>query len=126
MSRLQKLPQFKQGLTEKPKGRALAVRRFEENMSSKKQWTTGLPDTSKWLPRKLVRQTLTRAFLKRCKDIEKSILQRSRSEREMNIDNYDSGSGLEDIVREELSELFPSTSSPCEMGPVKRLGRLML
>lgn len=80
-------------------------------MSQKKQWDTDLPDTSKWLPRKGATETLRGAFLKRCQGIEKKVLLASELEREMNIDNFDSGIGVEDIIREELSNLLPSRYS---------------
>ena len=76
-------------------------------MYRKKQWNTDLPDTSKWLPRENATETLQGAFLKRCQSIEERIIQCVRHEREMNIDNFDSGSGVEDIIRQELEELLP-------------------
>jgi len=80
-------------------------------MTVKKQWHEDLPDINKWKPRGHVRPTLASAFLRRCKDIEQDILRRAQSEREMNIDNFDSGSGIEDIIREELRELCPGRYS---------------
>ncbi len=76
-------------------------------MSSKKQWNDDLPDTGTWQPREDANETLARAFLKRCQGIEQKILLLSELERKMNVDNFDSGLGIEDIIREELSELCP-------------------
>jgi hypothetical protein len=67
-----------------------------------------LPDVSTWEPRKDAADNLQSAFLRRCLATEERILLRSRHEREMGIDNYDSGLGVEDIVREELTQLLPS------------------
>jgi len=67
-----------------------------------------LPDTSGWLPRETQSGNLHGAFLRRCLAAEKLIALKSELESDMNIDRYDSGPGLEDIVREELSSLLPS------------------
>jgi hypothetical protein len=80
-------------------------------MPPKKQWNTNLPDTSTWLPRQDATETLRQAFFKRCQGVEQKLLLLSSSERRMNIDNYDSGPGIEDILREELSELCPKRYS---------------
>lgn len=52
-------------------------------------------------------ETLSKAFYLRCEQSEKSILERVQSEIEFNVDNYDSGPGVEDIIRDTLSELLP-------------------
>lgn len=70
-----------------------------------------LPDTNQWQPRKDKIETLQEAFLKRCINLEKKILLRVQQEKEMNLDNYDSGAGIEDILREELSLLLPKRYS---------------
>jgi hypothetical protein len=67
-----------------------------------------LPDVSQWQPRTIAAESLSTAFMKRCLASEERILLRSRHERDMAIDNYDSGPGVEDIVREELAQLLPS------------------
>lgn len=64
-------------------------------------------NTSNWKPRKSPKDNLRGAFQLRCKQIEKLILKRVEFEKELNIDNYDSGSGVEDIIREELTNLLP-------------------
>src|SRR5258708_36165847 len=76
-------------------------------MMPKKQWNDNLPDTSKWQPREDAQETLVGAFLKRCQGIEKKIVPLSELERRMNVDNYYSGLGIEDIIRDELRELCP-------------------
>ncbi len=70
-----------------------------------------LPDTTKWQPREDRVETLQKSFLKRCIGLEKAIRLRVQLEKEMNIDNYDSGPGVEDILREELRYLLPNRYS---------------
>jgi hypothetical protein len=77
---------------------------LEENLPN-------LPDTSKWQPREDKVGKLQESFLKRCIGLEKAIRFRVQLEKEMNIDNYDSGPGVEDILREELRYLLPSRYS---------------
>lgn len=70
-----------------------------------------LPDVSKWQPRDKADEKLSTAFYRKCKAIEDRILLRVKHEKEMNIDNFDSGPGVEDIVRDELSQLLPARYS---------------
>lgn len=70
-----------------------------------------LPDTSSWQPRDDKRETLREAFLKRCIGLEKKIHLQIQIEKEMNLDNYDSGPGVEDILREEFRNLLPNRYS---------------
>lgn len=67
-----------------------------------------LPDVSQWQPRTTAAESLSTAFMKRCLASEKRILLRVRHEREMAVDNYDAGLGIEDIVRDELAQILPS------------------
>ena|GEM_PF-994085 len=82
----------------------------QRSRKPKDQWDTNLPDTAQWLPRSAT-QTLGKAFVKRCQGIERKILLLAELERQMNIDNYDSGIGVEDIMRDELRELLPTRYS---------------
>ena len=66
-----------------------------------------LPDTSSWQPRDSARETLQSALQKRCEMIERRIKVRALEEKAMNIDNFDSGRGLEDIIREEFESILP-------------------
>jgi hypothetical protein len=70
-----------------------------------------LPDTSVWQPRDDKLATLKSAFLKRCVGAEALITSRVNLEKGMNIDNFDSGSGVEDIIREEIGQLLPARYS---------------
>jgi hypothetical protein len=42
-----------------------------------------------------------------CKAVEQQILLRSKLEQGLNVDNFDSGVGVEDIVRDELRRVLP-------------------
>ena len=70
-----------------------------------------LPNTVEWQPRETATETLQSAFLETCIAAEKLICLKSQIERNMNVDNFDSGIGLEDIVREEFRKLCPSRYS---------------
>jgi len=50
---------------------------------------------------------LSCALQRRCTAIEERIRLRACHERDSNIDNFDSGIGVEEIIREELSSLLP-------------------
>lgn len=82
-----------------------------------------LPNTSNWLPRVDKITTLQGAFLKRCIALENVIRLRAQLEKEMNIDNFDSGPGIEDIFREELRSLLPNRYSVLTGVVNDRLGR---
>ena len=70
-----------------------------------------IPDVSKWQPRSDRSDTLDKSLLMTCQAIQSRILSEANVEKGFNIDNFDSGSGLEDIVRRQLSELLPSRYS---------------
>ena len=42
-----------------------------------------------------------------CQAAQTRIINEAENERKFNIDNYDSGPGVEDIVRQEVSKLMP-------------------
>jgi hypothetical protein len=67
-----------------------------------------LPNVAQWQPRVSATETLQNAFLKRCIAVENLIRLRAQAEKQMNINNFDSGTGVEDIVREELGKILPS------------------
>ena len=66
-----------------------------------------LPNTSNWKPRDKAVNVLSRPFLMRCQHAETILLQSVCGELTFNIDNFDSGPGVEDIVRRTLAELMP-------------------
>src|SRR6266536_1372121 len=66
-----------------------------------------IPDTTKWLPRKDASGNLKDIFYRRCLNSESLILKKLEQEKEFNIDNFDSGPGVEDIIREEFSKILP-------------------
>jgi len=76
-------------------------------MAENKSESGPLPDTTQWKPRESASGNLKSAFLHRCIGLEKEIGLRAKLEKGMNIDNFDSGLGVEDIVREALSQLLP-------------------
>lgn len=67
----------------------------------------GDPNSEGWFPRPLTRDSLKQAFFERCLGVERMLLLRAELERVMNIDNFDSGPGFEDILREEVARLLP-------------------
>lgn len=69
-------------------------------------WDTNLPDPDKWQPRH-IGDKVSKAFANRCKFIGERIIARANEERTTNFDNFDSGSGVEDIVRQELKQVLP-------------------
>jgi hypothetical protein len=74
-------------------------------------WDEKIPDTNQWKPREDAKERLSNIFFKHCKEVEERILMRVKAEKDTRIDNYDSGPGIEDIIREELSELLPKRYS---------------
>lgn len=70
-----------------------------------------IPNTKKWKPRDSSSESLNTAFLKNCLSCEKVIILKSELEKKMNIDNFDSGFGLEEIIREEFRKILPKRYS---------------
>lgn len=71
----------------------------------------GDPNSEGWFPRRLAKDSLKQAFFERCLGVERTLLLRAELERRMNIDNFDSGPGFEDILREEMARLLPDRYS---------------
>ena len=76
-----------------------------------KDWDQDLPDVSSWQPSSKNNDTLRNALEVTCQLAQNRITSRSKAEVRFNISNYDSGSGVEDIVREELANLLPNRYS---------------
>ena len=75
------------------------------------EWNENLPDVSSWQPRIDKIATLRNGLLLTCQAIQSRIVSEGEIERRFNIDNFDSGPGVEDLVRRELSQLLPSRYS---------------
>ena len=76
-----------------------------------KNWDEDLPDVSSWKPKSPNNYTLRNALQVTCQVAQARITSRSNAERTFNLYNFDSGSGVEDIVREELANLLPERYS---------------
>ena len=74
-------------------------------------WDENLPDVGAWEPTSRNIDTLRNALELTCQIAQDRITSRSKSERRFNVHNFDSGSGVEDIVREELANLLPKRYS---------------
>jgi hypothetical protein len=66
-----------------------------------------LPPVQDWTPRRDKTAVLQDAYRRRCQDIERTIVLRATQERGWNLDNFDSGGGVEEILRDELGRLLP-------------------
>lgn len=66
-----------------------------------------LPDTETWIPRKDKEKALRNTLLQTCRSVEARIIAEADIEKKFNIDNYDSGLGVEDIAKQELQKLLP-------------------
>ena len=75
------------------------------------KWNEELPDVTKWQPRSHTESTLSEALLMSCQAAQCRILREAQIERSFNVDNFDSGPGVEDLVRHELSNLLPDRYS---------------
>ena len=71
------------------------------------KWNKNLPDVSAWQPRSGRQETLRNALMMTCRVAQRRIVARAETETEFNIHNFDSGAGVEDIVREEVASLLP-------------------
>ena len=71
------------------------------------KWDEELPDVSSWQPQLKNNDTLSKALEVTCQLAQNRITSRSTAEIRFNINNFDSGSGVEDIIREEVANLLP-------------------
>ena len=74
-------------------------------------WNDNLPDTSLWQPQSKKRDTLSNALMLTCQISQRRIVARAEAEVAFNVHNFDSGSGVEDVIREEFSHLLPQRYS---------------
>lgn len=66
-----------------------------------------LPDVSGWKPTASHEGSLRAALMTTCQIAQKRIVSRAEAEIHFNIQHFDSGAGVEDVVREELENLLP-------------------
>ena len=70
-------------------------------------WNSNLPDVESWQPSVEKREPLRSALMLTCQIAQARIVSRADDEIKFNLHNFDSGLGVEDIVREELGALLP-------------------
>ena len=66
-----------------------------------------LPNVAEWRPVSNKQETLKNALMMTCQFAQQRIVARTQVEIAFNIHNFNSGPGVEDIVREELGNLLP-------------------
>lgn len=69
------------------------------------------PDVSQWQPAVSSKDNLRNSLMATCRFAQRRIVSRAEAEIHLNIQNFDSGAGVEDIVREELANLLPARYS---------------
>ena len=72
------------------------------------EWKENLPDVSKWQPNTARNETLSSGLLLTCQAAQARLVSEAAIERQFNIHNFDSGLGVEDLVRQEFAKLLPS------------------
>ena len=75
------------------------------------QWNENLPDVSDWTPRAHRSNSLGQGLMMSCHAAQARIISQAEVEIGFNIDSYDSGLGIEDLVREELVKFLPDRYS---------------
>ena len=70
-----------------------------------------LPDVKSWQPVSKNNDTFKHALEITCQVAQNRITSRAQAEARFSIFNFDSGSGVEDIVREEIASLLPARYS---------------
>lgn len=86
-------------------------------------WNKPLPDVQTWQPKVTKDKTLGNALMITCQYVQARIVTRANAEIKFNVQNYDSGLGTEEIVREELARLMPNRYSVSPGVISDRLGR---
>ena len=66
------------------------------------------PNTDEWQPRDEKVNALRNTFLQTCRSIEGRIIAEANIEKAFNIDNFDSGPGIEDLIKNQIKLLLPS------------------
>ena len=70
-----------------------------------------LPDVTQWQPAASSEDGLRDVLMTTCQIGQRRIVSRAEAEIRFNIQNFDSGPGVEDVVREELANLLPARYS---------------
>ena len=70
-------------------------------------WQKSLPDVNSWQPYDAKKKTLRNSLMITCQFVQERIVGRANAEIKFRVQNYDSGIGTEEIVREELGRLLP-------------------
>lgn len=71
------------------------------------KWWADIPDAGEWQPRP-VPTPVASALRLTCRKIEARLRAEATAERDFNIDNYDSGPGIEDLVRAQIERILPA------------------
>ena len=86
-------------------------------------WCSALPDVDSWQPVEGKDDTLRNSLMVTCQLAQARIAARADAEVKFNLRNFDSGSALEDIVREELARLLPKRYEVSAGAINDRMGR---
>ena len=74
-------------------------------------WTKPIPDVESWQPKLTKDKILRNSLMITCQVAQARIVAGANAEKEFRIQNYDSGLGIEEIVREELARLLSNRYS---------------
>lgn len=74
-------------------------------------WSASLPNVEHWQPKDTKDLTLRNSLMMTCQFSQMRIVTRSKAETKFNVQNFDSGPGTEEIIREELARLLPNRYS---------------
>lgn len=70
-------------------------------------WLNNIPDVETWQPHRTNEGTLRNSFMITCQLAQARIVARAKAEIRFNLQNFDSGLALEEIIREEIAQLLP-------------------
>lgn len=70
-------------------------------------WNAKLPNVDAWQPSNAKEETLSNALMITCQVSQARIVARTNSEVAFNLQNFDSGLAVEEIIREELESILP-------------------
>lgn len=70
-------------------------------------WLEDIPDVASWQPYITNQETLRKSLMITCQLAQARIIARTKAEIRFNLQNFDAGLAIEEIVREELAGLLP-------------------